>query len=60
MTFFEKFRLPAILCSLALLVCALVARPFAETGIIDDWSFILELRSRWPRPGMLFTTAGAR
>ena len=40
MRFAEKCRLPAILCALALIVCAFAARPFAETGIIDDWSYI--------------------
>ena len=39
MRFAEKCRLPAIR-ALALIVCAFAARPFAETGIIDDWSYI--------------------
>ncbi|MEO6805813.1 MAG: glycosyltransferase family 39 protein [Edaphobacter sp.] len=40
MRFSEKFRLPALLCALALLTCAFAAWPFAETGIVDDWSYI--------------------
>jgi hypothetical protein len=35
-----KTQLPAVLCALAPAFCALVARPFAETGICDDWSYI--------------------
>ncbi len=30
----------ALLCSLALLVCAMIARPFVEMGVDDDWSYI--------------------
>lgn len=33
-------RIHALLCSLALLVCALIAWPFAEVGIDDDWAYI--------------------
>jgi len=35
-----KDQLPAILCALTLPFCALLIRPCAETGIIDDWSYI--------------------
>ncbi len=37
----NRFRLPAIACAVAFLLCELVARPFAEIGICDDWSYIL-------------------
>ena len=35
-----KTQLPAVFCALTPAFCALVARPFAETGICDDWSYI--------------------
>ena len=35
-----RFRLPAVLCSLALLGCELISHPFAEMGICDDWSYL--------------------
>ena len=36
----RRLRLPALLCSLAVLVCELISHPFAEMGIADDRSFI--------------------
>lgn len=33
-------RNQALLCSLALVVCTLISRPFVEMGIDDDWSYI--------------------
>jgi len=35
-----KTQLPAVLCALTPAFCALTARPFAETAINDDWSYI--------------------
>ena len=35
-----KAQLPAILCAVIPVFCAIVAHPFAETGICDDWSYI--------------------
>lgn len=35
-----KKYLPALLCALAPIVCYLIVRPYAETGIDDDWSYI--------------------
>jgi dolichyl-phosphate-mannose-protein mannosyltransferase len=35
-----KPRLPAFLCALALLLCALATYPVAEIGIDDDWSYV--------------------
>jgi hypothetical protein len=37
----RRFRLPALFCAMAVLVCELVSRPYAEMGISDDWSYIL-------------------
>jgi hypothetical protein len=36
----RRFRLPAVFCAFAVLVCELMSRPFAEMGICDDWSYI--------------------
>ena len=36
-----RFRLPALLCALAVLVCALVSHPYAEMGIADDGPYVL-------------------
>ena len=35
-----KNFLPAIVCPLTLLACYFVIQPYAEIGIIDDWSYI--------------------
>ncbi len=35
-----KSQLPAVSCALAVALCALLIRPYAETGICDDWSYI--------------------
>lgn len=37
----QRFRLPAIFCALAVLVCELISRPFANMGISDDGPYIL-------------------
>ncbi len=37
----RKFRIPALLCALAVLVCELISRPYAEMGISDDGPYIL-------------------
>ncbi len=37
----RRFRTPAVLCALALLLCELISRPYAEMGICDDWSYYL-------------------
>ena len=39
----SRFR--AVLCSLLVVVCTLVAWPFAETGLDDDFSYIFSARS---------------
>ena len=37
----RKLRLPAICCALAVLVCELISRPYANIGISDDGPYIL-------------------
>ncbi len=37
----RRFRLPALFCALAVLVCELIARPYTEMGICDDGPYIL-------------------
>ncbi len=37
----QRFRFPAIFCALAVLVCELISRPFANMGICDDGPYIL-------------------
>ncbi len=36
----RRFRLPALLCSLAVLFCELVSRPHTDMGICDDGTYI--------------------
>ena len=40
----RKFRLPAVLCALAVLVCELVSWPYTTMGVCDDMSYILIAR----------------
>jgi hypothetical protein len=40
----RRLRIPALFCSLAVLVCELVSRPYASMGICDDWPYILMAR----------------
>jgi hypothetical protein len=37
----QGFRLPALFCALAVLVCELISRPFVNMSICDDWPYIL-------------------
>jgi hypothetical protein len=37
----RRFRIPALLCALCVLVCELVSRPFADMGVCDDGPYIL-------------------
>jgi hypothetical protein len=41
----RRFRLPALFCALAVLVCELVSRPYADMGVCDDWPYILMTRT---------------
>jgi hypothetical protein len=37
----RKFRLPALFCALAVLLCELIARPYANMSVCDDGPYIL-------------------
>ena len=37
----QRFRIPALFCALAVLLCELVSRPYADMGVCDDGSYIL-------------------
>jgi hypothetical protein len=37
----RRFRIPALFCALAVLVCELISRPYANMGICDDGPYIL-------------------
>jgi 4-amino-4-deoxy-L-arabinose transferase-like glycosyltransferase len=37
----RRFRIPALVCALAVLVCELVSQPYANMGVCDDWPYIL-------------------
>ncbi len=40
----RRFRLPALLCALAVLVCELLSRPYAKMGVVDDGPYTLMAR----------------
>ena len=37
----RRFQLPALFCAFAVLVCELIARPYAKMGVCDDGPYIL-------------------
>lgn len=37
----RRFRLPALFCALAVLVCELISRPYASMGVCDDWPYVV-------------------
>jgi hypothetical protein len=41
MHFAHRLRIPALFCSLSVLICDLIARPFAAMGVGDDGPYIL-------------------
>ena len=41
----RRFRLPALFCALAVLVCELAAQPYANMGIADDGPYVLTART---------------
>ena len=41
----RRFRIPALFCALAVLVCELVSRPFVAMGVADDWPYIVSART---------------
>jgi hypothetical protein len=40
----HRYRVHALLCTLLLLFCELISRPFASMGVADDWSYIFTAR----------------
>lgn len=44
MQFIRRYQVPAILCAGLVLLCELISRPFATTGICDDGPYILMAR----------------
>ncbi|MGC9198744.1 MAG: ArnT family glycosyltransferase [Acidobacteriaceae bacterium] len=40
----RRFRLPALFCALAVLVCELLSRPYATMGVVDDGPYTLMAR----------------
>jgi hypothetical protein len=36
----HKYRIPALFCSVAVLLCELAAHPFANMGVIDDGAYV--------------------
>ena len=36
-----KFRIPALFCALAVLLCQLISHPFVTMGVDDDGPYIL-------------------
>jgi hypothetical protein len=59
----RRFRIQALFCALAVLLCELASHPFAEMGISDEWSYIRSAQrlaatghiiySGWSSPMML-------
>ena len=45
MQLIRRLRLPALFCAVAVLVCSLISKPFAEMGIADDGPYILTART---------------
>ena len=37
----RRYRIPALFCAVAVVVCELISRPYADTGICDDGPYIL-------------------
>jgi len=37
----RRLRLPALFCALSVLLCELISRPYANTGISDEWPYLL-------------------
>ena len=45
MQLIRRYRIPALFCALAVLLCELIARPYATTSICDDGPYILMART---------------
>jgi hypothetical protein len=37
----RKYRIPALFCTFAVLLCELISRPHVNMGVCDDWPYIL-------------------
>jgi hypothetical protein len=36
----SRLRMPAVLCTVAFVLCEAISRPYAEMAVCDDWSYI--------------------
>lgn len=45
MQFVQRFRMAAIFCALMVLVCDVIAQPYANMGVCDDWPYIVMART---------------
>jgi hypothetical protein len=45
MQIFSKYRIPAVLCALAVLLCELIAHPYTTMGVCDDGPYIVVARN---------------
>jgi hypothetical protein len=41
----RRYRIPALFCALAVLLCELISRPFVPMGVADDWPYILSAQT---------------
>ena len=41
----RRLRIPAFLCAVAVLLCELLSRPYANMGVADDWPYILSAQT---------------
>ena len=41
----RRFKLPALFCAFAVLVCELIAAPYAKMGVCDDGLYILMVQT---------------
>jgi hypothetical protein len=41
----HRYRIPALICALAVLLCELIAHPFANMGVCDDGPYIVMART---------------
>jgi len=53
----RRLRLPALFCALSVLLCELISRPYANTGISDEWPYLL-MAQKLAAPATFSTTAG--
>lgn len=41
----ERFRIPAVFCAVAVLLCEVIAHPVANMGVCDDGPYIVMART---------------